>query len=303
VAKALALLITGGHGQLGSDVTAIAEQRGGLVRAPRSAELDITDSKAVHEAVADLMATALANDLQPIMINTAAYTAVDAAESEESRALLLNMVGPAGLASASFEYGVPLVHVSTDYVFRGDATKPYEPDDPTGPRSAYGRTKLAGEKAVRESGAKAWVVRTAWVYGATGGNFVKTIARKARQGEHLSVVDDQLGSPTYAADLAAGLMALVDLIVAGRGPEQRTLHYVGAGETTWFGFAQAIFEALGADLAHLSPCATADFPRPAHRPAYSVLSNAAWVAAGLPAPRDWRAALAAFFAEHGAELS
>jgi dTDP-4-dehydrorhamnose reductase len=302
VKRGLALLVPGGHGQLGSDIAALAADRVGYVCAPGSAELDITDKVAVHEAVMDLVATALAADLRPVVVNAAAYTAVDAAESDEPRALMVNMVGAAALAAACGEFGASLVQVSTDYVFGGDAVRPYEPGDETGPRSAYGRTKLAGEKAVLTSGANSWVVRTSWVYGATGGNFVKTIARLERERDTLSVVDDQRGSPTYSADLAGGLLTLAEMIASGTGPSDRVLHLVGAGETTWFGLARAVFEELGVDPKRVRPCASTEFPRPAPRPAYSVLSNQAWVKAGLPAPRAWRPALAAFFAEHGATL-
>lgn len=234
--------------------------------------------------------------MRPLVINAAAYTAVDAAETDERRAFAVNVDGPRVLAAACSSRGVPLVHVSTDYVFPGDADRPYEPEDEVGPRSAYGRTKAAGEDAVLGSGARAWVVRTAWVYGASGSNFVKTMVRLEGERETLSVVDDQRGAPTWSADLAAGLLELGEAIAAGRGPERRVLHCTGGGETTWYGFTRAIFEELGADPERVKPCTTEEFPRPAPRPAYSVLSNKSWVDAGLTPLRPWREALSAYFA-------
>jgi dTDP-4-dehydrorhamnose reductase len=200
------------------------------------------------------------------------------------------------LAAACSSRRVPLVHVSTDYVFPGDADRPYESEDDPGPRSAYGRTKAAGEDAVLGSGAKAWVVRTAWVYGTTGTNFVKTMVRLEKERDTVSVVDDQRGSPTWSADLAAGLLELGRAIVDGKAPVGRVLHCTGGGDTTWHGFARAVFEELGANPDRVKPCTTAEFPRPARRPAYSVLSNAAWAEAGLTPLRPWREALHAYFA-------
>ncbi|GLZ35691.1 NAD(P)-dependent oxidoreductase [Lentzea sp. NBRC 105346] len=271
------IVVPGGRGQLGSDLAAASPE----VRALSSAELDVTDPAAVAEAV-------VAADA---VINCAAYTAVDAAETDEDRAFQVNAVGPGLLAAACAERGVPFVHVSTDYVFAGDANRPYEPTDPTGPKTAYGRTKLAGEERVLAAGG--WVVRTAWVYGATGNNFVKTMARLESERDTVSVVDDQRGSPTWSADLAAGLLQLLEI-----RPAQRLLHATGGGDTTWFGFTRAIFEELGADPARVLPCTTADFPRPAPRPAYSVLSGKAWADAGLTPLPAWRDALARFARLH-----
>ncbi|HEX3647264.1 MAG TPA: dTDP-4-dehydrorhamnose reductase [Pseudonocardiaceae bacterium] len=294
----LALLVPGGHGQLGSELSTLGTQLG-TVRAPGSAELDITSDTAVRSAVAELAASPRG---RPIVINAAAYTAVDAAETDESTAHLVNAHGPAVLARACAEFGVPLIHVSTDYVFDGTADHPYEPDDPVGPRSVYGATKLAGEQAVLSATDTAWVVRTAWIYGSLGNNFVKTMARLEKQRDILSVVDDQRGTPTWTGDLAVGLLDLAVAIAGDRAPARRVLHRTGAGQTTWFGLARAVFEELGADPERLKPCTTAEFPRPAPRPAYSVLSDAAWREAGLVAAVPWRAALATFFATHGAEV-
>jgi dTDP-4-dehydrorhamnose reductase len=289
----LALLVPGGRGQLGADL-ATAGTRFGTVRAPGSTELDITDAAALDAAIVELVEQARADQAAPVVCNAAAYTAVDAAESDVEAAEAVNATGPGLLAAACARHDVPLLHVSTDYVFPGDADRPYEPSDPTGPRSVYGRTKLAGESAVLAGTPRSWVVRTAWVYGATGGNFVKTMARLEKDRPGLSVVDDQHGSPTWSSDLAGGLLELAGAVAGGDGPGQRVLHCTNAEQTTWFGLARAVFVELGADPERVKPCTTKDFPRPAPRPAYSVLSGAAWRAAGLTPLRPWRAALTEF---------
>lgn len=290
----LSVLVPGGTGQLGRDLAALSSPDADVV-ALGSAELDVTSPGAVVAAVGALASRARAAGRRPLVINAAAYTAVDAAETDERRAFAVNVDGPRVLAAVCSSRRVPLVHVSTDYVFPGDTERPYEPGDAVGPRSAYGRTKAAGEDAVLGSGAKAWVVRTSWVYGATGSNFVKTMVRLESERDTLSVVDDQRGSPTWSADLAAGLLELGRSIVEGPGPVQRVLHCTGGGETTWYGLTRAIFEELGADPERVKPCITAEFPRPAPRPAYSVLSNRSWADAGLTPLRPWRDALAAYF--------
>ncbi|EHY90301.1 dTDP-4-dehydrorhamnose reductase [Saccharomonospora azurea] len=295
----LAVLVPGGTGQLGRDLAALADELGDRVEvvAPGSAELDVTEPGAVVEAVSDLAAGAAQSGRRAVVVNAAAYTAVDAAEENEGAAFAVNADGPRMLAAVCSSRGVPLVHVSTDYVFGGDGDRPYEPGDPLAPRSAYGRTKAAGEDAVLGSGARAWVVRTSWVYGASGANFVKTMMDLESRRETLSVVDDQVGSPTYSADLARGLLELAERITSGDAPQSTVLHCTNAGETTWFGLARAVFAALGADPERVRPCTTEDFPRPAPRPAYSVLSSASWREAGLTPLRSWQEALAAFFAE------
>jgi dTDP-4-dehydrorhamnose reductase len=256
----------------------------------------VTSAAAVEQAVVDAAAD--------VVLNAAAYTAVDAAEADEATALAVNAEGPANLARVCALHGGRLVHVSTDYVFAGDATTPYEVGAPTGPRSAYGRTKLAGERAVRELlPERSWVVRTAWVYGESGGNFVKTMVRLAGERDILDVVDDQHGSPTWSRDLAAGLVALATATQApGSGPSTGTYHCTNSGGTTWYGLARAVFAEIGADPERVRPTSTDAVPRPAPRPAYSVLSDASWRAAGLPPARPWREALHAAFAEVGGTL-
>ncbi|WAL64914.1 dTDP-4-dehydrorhamnose reductase [Amycolatopsis cynarae] len=291
----LSVLVPGGTGQLGRDLAALAGPEIEVV-APGSAELDVTSAGSVVAAVSALAERARETGRRPLVVNAAAYTAVDAAETEERQAFAVNADGPRVLAAACSSRRVPLIHVSTDYVFAGDADRPYETDDAPAPRSAYGRTKAAGEDAVLGSGASAWIVRTAWVYGRTGSNFVKTMIRLAAERDQLSVVDDQRGSPTWSADLAAGLLELGKSIVENGGPSRRILHCTGGGETTWYGLARAVFDELGTDPDRVRPCTTEEFPRLAPRPAYSVLSGASWAEAGLTPLRPWREALRAYFA-------
>lgn len=297
----LALLVPGGTGQLGRDLAGLSGDEIDVF-APGSSDLDITVTGEVVRVVSDFAQRARAAGRTPVLVNAAAYTAVDSAEDDEDRAFAVNADGPRVLAAACSSRRVPMVHVSTDYVFSGHAGQPYEPDDALGPATAYGRTKAAGESAVLGSGAAAWVVRTSWVYGGSGNNFVRTMARLQRERTEISVVDDQHGCPTWTADLAAGLTELAARIASGAAPERRTLHCTGAGEVTWFSFARAIFDALGADPERVRPCDTAQMPRRAPRPAYSVLSNESWRAAGLTGLRSWQEALNEFVAGHAASL-
>jgi dTDP-4-dehydrorhamnose reductase len=285
----LSLLITGAAGRLGRDL-AMAAARAGITRihTPGSAELDVTDPVAVSDAVASAGSGA-----RLVVINAAAYTAVDAAEGAgAARAHAVNAEAPANLARACAAHRAHLVHLSTDYVFAGEGTGPNRVEDPTVPRSVYGRTKLAGERAVLSSvsslGARAHVVRTAWLYGAHGGNFVRAMAARARGGGTVRVVEDQHGNPTWTADLADGLIALA--LAADRVPAG-VLHCANASATTRFGLARAVFTEIGADPERVVACRTAEFPRPAPRPANSVLDTAGWAAAGLPELRHWRHAL------------
>jgi dTDP-4-dehydrorhamnose reductase len=277
-------LVTGAAGQLGRDLQEVLAARADDdVTALTRADLDLTDEDAVRDTVRRWLADARH---RPVLVNAAAYTAVDAAEEDEATAAVVNGAAPGWLAEELAGQG-RLVHVSTDYVFDGAATEPYPVDAPIAPRSAYGRTKAAGERAVAAAGGDSVVVRTAWVYSRHGGNFVATMARLERERETVSVVDDQLGSPTWSADLARGLVE----VGARTGPVPPVLHYANSGRVSWCGFARAVFEELGADATRVLPVTTEAFPRPAPRPAFSVLDGAAWVAAGLPAPRPWREAL------------
>jgi dTDP-4-dehydrorhamnose reductase len=272
-------LVTGARGQLGSDLLRLLTDPADQVHGLASADLDITDGPAVEAAVAGFK--------PDVILNAAAYTAVDAAETDEDRAHAVNGAGPGLLAASAVRHGARLIHVSTDYVFSGACSTPYEPGDETDPKSAYGRTKLAGELAVREVAPElGYVVRTSWVYGAGGGNFVKTMARLEKTHATVSVVDDQRGSPTYAYDLATGLIEL-----ARSDAPAGIYHFTNAGETTWFGLTRELFTGLGADPERVLPTTTDAFPRPAPRPAYSVLSPRSWRDAGLTPARGWQDAL------------
>jgi len=280
-------LVVGAGGQLGTDLMRVLD--GQYVIGLTRRELDITDADAVARAVAAVVPS--------VIVNAAAYTAVDAAETDEASAFTANVTAPAALAAAAAAARAKFVHVSTDYVFAGDATVPYDETAATDPKSAYGRTKLAGEQAVLAELPDAYIVRTAWVYGASGANFVKTMSRLERERETVSVVDDQRGSPTWSRDLARGLVAL-----GSSGADGGIYHCTNTGETTWFGFTRAIFEELGADPERVLPTTTAAFPRPAPRPAYSVLGNRRWIEAGLDPLPHWRAALHDAFASAPDEL-
>ncbi|MET9909856.1 dTDP-4-dehydrorhamnose reductase [Streptomyces sp. NPDC006476] len=280
-------LVTGAGGMLGQDVLArLAEAEETAVALDRAA-LDLTD--------ADAVVRALEEHRPSVVVNCAAWTAVDDAETREDEALRINGDGPRHLAEACARTGAVLLHVSTDYVFAGDADEPYAEDAPTAPRSAYGRTKLAGEQAVLKSlPERGYVVRTAWLYGAGGPNFVRTMIKLEGVKDTLDVVDDQRGQPTWSADLAAllyelGRAALADVAPAG------VYHGTSSGETTWFGFTRAIFERLGADPERVRPTTSEAFVRPAPRPAYSVLGHDRWAAAGITPIRDWREALTEAF--------
>jgi len=262
---------------LGTDlVKALAGQD---VTALTRADLDVTDPDAVSAVVAG----------HDIVVNADAWTKVDDGEEHEPEAFAVNADGAANLARACASTGASMVQVSTDYVFSGDATEPYAEDAPTGPRSEYGRTKLAGEWAVRALLPQhSWVVRTAWLYGAAGPSFVATMRRLLATHNTVSVVNDQTGQPTWTADLAARVVAMVQ----AQAPAG-VYHATAAGATTWWGLARLVFELSGADPERVLPTTTAQFPRPAPRPEWSVLGHDHWAAAGLPAMRPWDDALRA----------
>ena len=280
------VLVIGSNGQLGTDLVEALDQRHAVgVLGLDLPEIDITDPQSV-----ELVFGGFDPD---VVVNCAAWTAVDAAEEREEAALLVNGVGPRIIAEECRKAGAWLVHVSTDYVFDGHATVPYAEDDPPDPASAYGRTKLAGETAVREVLSDAhYIVRTAWLYGRHGENFVKTMLRLERERDTVSVVDDQRGQPTYSRDLADQIVRLVE----GR-PAVGTYHGTNSGEVTWFGLTQEIFRLAGADPGRVLPTDSTAFVRPAPRPSYSVLGHARWAETGIPEMRDWREALAAAFAD------
>jgi dTDP-4-dehydrorhamnose reductase len=267
-------LVTGAGGMLGRDLVAVLA--GAEVTALDRTALDITDPAAVTDAVAG----------HGLVLNAAAWTDVDGAERHEAAATAVNGTAVAGLAAACARTGAVLLHVSTDYVFSGDAASPYAEETPTSPINAYGRSKLAGERAVLAY-AKGYVVRTAWLYSMHGRNFVTTMLRLAGERECLDVVDDQRGQPTWSFALAGRLVELGRAALAGTAPPG-PYHGTAAGETTWFGLARAVFQRAGLDPARIRPTTSAAYARPAPRPAYSVLGHARWAAAGLPAMRPWR---------------
>ncbi|MGD9812604.1 MAG: dTDP-4-dehydrorhamnose reductase [Sphingobium sp.] len=269
------VMITGAGGQLGRALGASSPATAECVKLT-SAELDIGDESAVSR-----MITA---ERPALILNAAAYTAVDRAESEEADALRVNGQGVANLAKAARDHGARLVHISTDFVFDGSSSTPYRPDSPTAPLGAYGRTKLAGEQA---AGPETLIVRTAWVYGSEGHNFVRTMLRLMAERDEVRVVADQIGTPTFAGSLARAIWALAETGTTG------IHHFTDSGAASWYDFAVAIQEeALAVGLLDrqvpVVPIATADFPTPATRPAYSVLDKSATFALlGGPAPH-WR---------------
>ncbi len=278
-------LVVGCNGQLGSDVVDVLQRDGVAVVGMDRPEIDIVDRESV--------AAAFALARPDVVVNCAAWTAVDAAEENEAAALAVNGIGPGVLAQACADTGAWIVHISTDYVFDGLARSPYAEDAKPDPRTAYGRTKLAGEVAVRAAlPDRHHIVRTAWLYGRGGDNFVKTMLRLEAERDTLEVVDDQLGQPTYARDLAEQIALLV-----ARQPLAGTLHGTNSGQTSWYQLAREVFRLAGADPLRVRPTTSAQFVRPAKRPAYSVLGHAGWARVGMPSMRPWHDALVAAFGD------
>lgn len=275
-------LVTGAGGMLGRDlVTALAAAGQTQVTAVDRRQLDVTDFAAVRAAVPG----------HDVVVNTAAYTDVDGAELEPGIAMSVNGHAVQHLASVCRTHGVRLVHLSTDYVFAGDATEPYPEDAPPHPVNAYGRSKLAGEQAVLERLPEhGYVVRSAWLYGEHGRNFVATMLRLATQRDTVTVVDDQWGQPTWSLPLAQRLVQLGLLAMAGTAPAG-IYHGTASGRTTWYRLARAVFALAGLDPGRVRPITSASFPRAAHRPAYSVMGHARWQLAGLPPLADWHGML------------
>jgi len=273
-------LITGGSGQLGIAVSQELGERGLLFNAWSSKDLDITQGPIVQDLVSDLS--------PKVIINCAAWTDVDGAETNELEASRVNGDGAENLALAAKNCGAKLIHVSTDYVFSGEGKSPWRIGDLINPQSAYGRTKAAGESRVLENyPANSSIVRTAWLYSPWGKNFAKTMTRLANNGDgEVRVVSDQMGQPTSATDLAK---QLVEFSLSNSPPG--VYHGTNSGQATWFEFAQEIFKLAEADVNRVVPVSSSEYPRPAKRPSYSVLSHEAWAKTTVKPLRDWRIAL------------
>ncbi len=274
-------LVIGGSGQLGHALLAAVPAETDVI-APARSDCDLTNDDQIEHWLGEVRPR--------VVFNAAAYTAVDAAESDEANARLINAASAGRLAAAAKRHGARLVHVSTDFVFDGEASQPYAPDDEPHPLNAYGRTKREGEVAVLGSGADALVVRTAWVYFEGGRNFVHTMLRLMGERDEVRVVSDQVGTPTYARNLARALWALAQMPVSG------LYHVTDSGVASWYDFAVAIREeaiatGLIGNAARIIPISTADYPAPARRPRYSVLDNSkTWSVLGTTG-QHWRAAL------------
>jgi dTDP-4-dehydrorhamnose reductase len=275
------VLVTGAAGQIGSELVRASWPADWCVIGRAHNELDITS------VAAELALARVAPDL---IVNAAAYTAVDKAESENHLAVAANCAGPALLARYCARHRLPLLHLSTDYVFDGSSDRPYRESDEVHPINFYGVSKEAGEKAIRDTLRAHVILRTSWVFGATGQNFVKSIRRRAAEGGALRVVADQYGRPTAARDIARTIVRLAELALDGKVP-WGTYHYGGAEVTSWYGFAQAVIGLSEASDTPIAAIATADYPTPARRPKFAVLDVAEIEARlGIPAP-SWRAGL------------
>jgi dTDP-4-dehydrorhamnose reductase len=280
------ILVTGAAGMTGSEVCEQATAAGWMVQPLSRTDADITDARTFAD---------LTRKFRPdVVVNAAAYTAVDRAEADADLAMAVNCEGARNVARAAASAGAPIIHISTDYVFNGEGRSPYKPDARTDPVSVYGRTKLAGEAAVQEENPNHVIVRTSWVFSHRGSNFVRTMLRLGAERDELRVVEDQVGRPTSAADLASALL-IVARAIAENPALAGVYHFANAGETSWFGFAQGIFEharALGErHTPRIVPIPTSEFPNPARRPSYSVLDTASFSERFGVEPRSWQSAV------------
>jgi len=275
------LLITGGLGLLGKEIARLFDSCAAIRTTDRE-EWDVTDPAACRREV---------DGFRPdVVIHCAAWTAVDKAESEPDSAHILNVEGTRNVARACRERGVLMVTFGTDYIFDGASSRPYREEDTANPLSVYGKTKWDAEQALREEGGEHLLVRTQWLFGPAGKNFIRTILDKTRKGETLRVASDQVGCPTYSKDLAAAVRNLLDARARG------TVHFAGEGETSWFGLARYVLARCGLPAALLSPARTRDLPYPAPRPAYGVLSKEKYRAITGESPRPWEEAVADYLA-------
>ena len=278
------ILVFGKTGQVATEL-----QRQGDVTALGRDQADLSDPQSCAAIIADLKPS--------VVINAAAYTAVDKAEEEEAMAQRINAASPGAMAGACAHLDIPFLHVSTDYVFDGSGTRAWIESDPVSPQNAYGRTKLAGEQAIRAAGARHIILRTAWVFSAHGANFVKTMLRLSETRDALRVVEDQIGGPTPAADIAATLLTLADHMRDGgmlggapSGATGGTYHYVGEPHTNWAEFARAIFAQAGRDVT-VTGIPSSDYPTPASRPLNSRLDCAKLATDFGIRPADWQSGL------------
>lgn len=277
------VLITGARGQLGRHLESVINNMGNYeVISLGHAELDITDPALVHQQIV--------SSVPDVVIHTAANTNVDGCELDPEIAYRVNALGSRNIAAAAAKTGAKMVYISTDYVFDGKSRRPYTEFDPANPINVYGKSKLAGELYVSKLLNKYFIVRTSWLYGKYGTNFVKTMLRMAGEKTELTVVDDQVGTPTYAEDLAKFIIDLLPTELYG------IYHASNTGCCSWFQFARAIFEAAGLDDAKISPISTSRLKRPAPRPAYSVLDHFCIRLEGLPDLRPWEEALQEYLA-------
>jgi dTDP-4-dehydrorhamnose reductase len=275
----LKVVITGANGQLGKELVGIFTNEGFETYGYTRNQLDITNQKQVQEILYKIK--------PDIILHSAAFTKVDLAELEPEKAYAINAYGTRNIAVASQELKSKLVYLSTDYVFDGSGTEPYNEFSITSPLSVYGKSKLAGEEIVKAMHSKYFIVRTSWVFGKYGSNFVKTMMQLGKERTEISVVEDQIGSPTYTFDLARCILELVHTKKYG------IYHITNSGQCSWYEFAKTIFEELGMDV-QVNPCTSSDFPRPAPRPAYSVLRNMSLNIEGIKGLRSWECSLKDF---------
>ncbi len=288
------ILLFGANGQIGHELRRSLARQGEIVATTRSGRLEDGLACEVADFDAPDALPGLVERIAPsVVVNAAAYTAVDKAESDREAAFRANAESPSRIAETCARLGIPLVHYSTDYVFDGTATRPYREDDPTAPLGVYGESKLAGEQGIRASGASHIILRTAWVYAAHGKNFLRTMLRLGAERDTLGVVADQVGTPTSAGLIADVTAEVTARLLSQTGTLSGTWHLTASGETSWHGFAEAIFaDAVARGLLPRAPqvnaIATADYPTPARRPAYSRLDTSRLQADfGLELP-DWR---------------
>ncbi|MFP7226144.1 dTDP-4-dehydrorhamnose reductase [Priestia filamentosa] len=273
------ILITGANGQLGKELVELLSSKEFDVYGCSRDDMDITNSEQVQEVI---------NRINPeVIVHCAAHTKVDVAESEPEEAYSINAYGTRNVAVAAEKVGAKLVYVSTDYVFDGSGIEPYLEFSPTSPLGVYGKSKLAGEEFVKHLHSKFFIVRTSWVYGKYGNNFVKTMLKLGAEKDELSIVADQIGSPTYTVDLAQSILEMMETEKYG------VYHFSNSGSCSWYEFAQAIFEEASLKV-RITPCTTSEFPRPAQRPKYSVLNHSSLKLNKFREPRHWRKGLVDF---------